>query len=375
MMTLLQAQKGMPANHSQHKRLEKRLSCILRWKHRKSCSFRALERAGGHGSGYAKRWVSRYKEEKSVHNRPRAGRPSKLSSRDILFIKNLVQTDEKVGCTEIARKLATELGVRVSAETVRNNLIKSGFKYTSPRKTLQHTRIQKIRRLKWSKAYRNTHKLAFSKVMFTDSKIFTLNPSIATCSAQRWHAMGTRSSVAPARQSKGVHVYMGATSFGVTNLVFVTGGGTKVSAYSNPKTGSTHKGVCAEEYQKDVLPHLLKEGNMLFKGTRWADSWILQQDNARPHADARTMAFLRQEMGGRLLEWPPASPDLSWIENLWAWMEKELRKHCSHFKTVQELRTALTDVHKRIPRAHLTHYVSSMPGRLKRCIDREGGAI
>jgi hypothetical protein len=263
----------------------------------------------------------------------------------------------------------------VSAETVRNNLIKSGFKYTSPRKTLQHTRIQKIRRLKWSKAYRNTHKLAFSKVMFTDSKIFTLNPSIATCSAQRWHAMGTRSSVAPARQSKGVHVYMGATSFGVTNLVFVTGGGTKVSAYSNPKTGSTHKGVCAEEYQKDVLPHLLKEGNMLFKGTRWADSWILQQDNARPHVDARTMAFLRQEMGGRLLEWPPASPDLSWIENLWAWMEKELRKHCSHLKTVQELRTALTDVHKRIPRAHLTHYVSSMPGRLKRCIDREGGAI
>jgi transposase len=208
MMTLLQAQKGMPANHSQHKRLEKRLSCILRWKHRKSCSFRALERAGGHGSGYAKRWVSRYKEEKSVQNRPRAGRPSKLSSRDILFIKNLVQTDEKVGCTEIARKLASELGVRVSAETVRNNLIKSGFKYTSPRKTLQHTRIQKIRRLKWSKAYRNTHKLAFSKVMFTDSKIFTLNPSIATCSAQRWHAMGTRSSVAPARQSKGVHVYM-----------------------------------------------------------------------------------------------------------------------------------------------------------------------
>ena len=375
MTTLLQAQKGMPANHSQHNRLEKRLSCILRWKHRKNSSYRALERAGGHGSGYAKRWVSRYKEEKSVQSRPRAGRPSKLSSRDMSFIKDLIQTDENVGCTEIARKLESELGVRVSAETVRNNLIKSGFKYTSPRKVLQHSRIQRIRRLKWSTKYRNTHKLAFNKVMFTDSKIFTLNPSTATCSSHRWHAMGTRSVVAPARQSKGLHVYMGATSFGVTNLVFVTGGGTQVSAYRNPKTGSPHKGVCAEEYQKDVLPLLLKEGIRLFKGTRWADSWILQQDNARPHVDARTMAFLRQEMGGRLLEWPPASPDLSWIENLWAWMEKELRKRCSHFKTVQELRTALLDVHKRIPRAHLINCVRSMPGRLERCINVKGGAI
>lgn len=272
----------MPANNNQHTRIEKRLSCILRWKHRKSCSYRALERAGGHGSGYAKRWVSRYKAGKSVQNRPRAGRPSQLSSRDISYIKKQVQADEKVGCAEIARKLASELGVNVSAQTVRNSLIKSGFKYSSPKKILHHTNTQKNRRLKWSSSYKNTHKLAFSKVMFTDSKIFSLNPSAATCSGLRWHAMGTRSTVAPVRQSKGVHVYMGATQFGVTKLVFVTGGGTKVSAYRDPKTGWPHKGVCAEEYQKDVLPALLREGNMLFKGTRWADSWILQQDNARP---------------------------------------------------------------------------------------------
>jgi hypothetical protein len=30
--------------------------------------------------------------------------------------------------------------------------------------------------------------LSFQKVMFTDSKLFSLHPSAATCSAQRWHA-------------------------------------------------------------------------------------------------------------------------------------------------------------------------------------------
>ena len=125
----------------------------------------------------------------------------------------------------------------------------------------------------------------------------------------------------------------------------------------------------------EVLPILLQEGNRLFKGTRWAQSWILQQDNASPHVDAGTLGFLGQEMPDRLLYWLSASPDLSWIENLWAWMEKELRKQSSHFKTAEELRTALLDVHKRIPRAHLAHYGKSMPGRLLRCIDMQGKMI
>jgi len=56
-------------------------------------------------------------------------------------------------------------------------------------------------------------------------------------------------------------------------------------------------------------------------------------------------------------------------------MEKELRKQSSHFKTAEELRTALLDVHKRIPHAHLAHYVESMPGRLLRCIDMQGKLI
>jgi hypothetical protein len=56
-------------------------------------------------------------------------------------------------------------------------------------------------------------------------------------------------------------------------------------------------------------------------------------------------------------------------------MENELRKQSSHFKTAQELRTALLDVHKRIPHGHLVNYVKGMRRRLLRCIDMQGGMI
>jgi hypothetical protein len=56
-------------------------------------------------------------------------------------------------------------------------------------------------------------------------------------------------------------------------------------------------------------------------------------------------------------------------------MEKELRKQSSHFKTAQELRTALLDVHKRIPHVHLGNCVKGMRRRLKRCIEMQGGMI
>jgi hypothetical protein len=38
------------------------------------------------------------------------------------------------------------------------------FKYSPPRKILQHTEVQKTNRVNWSRHYRNTQRLSFKKV-------------------------------------------------------------------------------------------------------------------------------------------------------------------------------------------------------------------
>lgn len=52
------------------------------------------------------------------------------------------------------------------------------------------------------------------------------------------------------------------------------------------------------------------------------DARIFMQDNAPQHSAADTMALLSRQRF-EMLDWPPRSPDLNPIENVWAEMEIE----------------------------------------------------
>ena len=61
---------------------------------------------------------------------------------------------------------------------------------------------------------------------------------------------------------------------------------------------------------------ILKNVGFTFLETQCGQNWILQQDNARQHIAKSTQSFF-QETNTTTIQWPPYSPDLSLIENVW----------------------------------------------------------
>ena len=360
-------------------RNEVRYHIISTWKSNQQLSYRAIGAIVGAQHKAVKHWIQVYKRTGRVNDAPRSGRKPKLTTAGLAKVsKKLLQQDVPTGfsSSRVAGLLKAEAGIQVSAETVRRHCRGTEWGYGFARKVLMLRPPHKAKRLAWARKHLSK-RTSFSSWMITDSKVFLLHKTTSKLGVKVWWPKGGRPSVPIVRHSQGVHVYLGVTKYGVTKVIFVTGGGSQKSAYINPKTGLPHTGVSACEYQEQVLPELIREGNRIFSAHgKGAAEWQFQQDNARPHVAQSTKDLLDQIMPDQVVhDWPACSPDLSWIENIWAWAEQEVNKRYPVLHTVDELKVAITDVLSSIPSEMLKAHVRGMRGRLEAVIQRAGGQI
>lgn len=79
------------------------------------------------------------------------------------------------------------------------------------------------------------------------------------------------------------------------------------------------------------------------------------------------MAYLEREHVQLLRNWPPYSPDLSPIENLWHQLEQKRSERYGHTASESELKSQLNTVWAGIPQRVVNQFVTSFPAKVARC--------
>ena len=130
---------------------------------------------------------------------------------------------------------------------------------------------------------------------------------------------------------------------------------------------------------------ILANKMLQFANDRMPAGWIYQQDNDPKHTSHLMMGALRNLPDGRkvrlpgwfslngirLLKWPPNSPDLNPIEQLWQIVKQQLRGN--RFENKDLLWHAVNEAWNSSSLDILISLVDSMPRRINAVINSRGG--
>lgn len=280
-----------------------------------------------------------------------------------------------------ARQVAQELHARGLADSVPSKqtvlraaagaAVKEGqpIAFGTCRPSYQLSTAQKAKRLAFAK--RNL-KRNWQHVMFTDRKRFLFWHPGVSFSKRRFYRKGRRHTVPTASHPKAVNVYMGITWWGTTPVARVAGTqGHKFFPKGTDKPAA--KNITKAEYMTVLKQTILPAGCRLY-GRQGLNSWVLQQDGDPAHNDASSVCAAYNKQHNKsitvLPHWPPHSPDLNPIENLWALVQRQVEAQgCLTFAEFEEaVETKLQAVSKEQCRG----YIHNMHSRLLECIEREG---
>ena len=332
-----------------------------------------------------RRWWRVYKATGGVSPKKSSGRKPLLSKGAGAEALKLLASNESGGAAAVASHLKAQ---GITPKTVdRKTVIRSARKAAGEKgKKLLHVRGKpakgmtentKLKRIQFAKANARRN---WKAVMFTDRCKFHFRYPGSQVRPGRWvlsGAEGHGKAVFQPSHPQCLNVYAGITPWGVTAVHIVAGSSKHKTMHTNLKGGQA-KNITKSEFKEVLERTLLPEGRRLFtSGPSGTGSWVLQLDGDKAHGNvSQVVADWNRKHGSSvsvLPDWPPNSPDLNPIENIWGWVQQEVnKKGCKSF---EEFKKEVEWKLGHVPMAHLQHHYKSMGDRLKKVLKAGGGYI
>lgn len=295
-----------------------------------------------HKSSAIRAWQRYHEKENFYAVTPGRGRPRCLEPYERRKACQMIRSGQSATAADVQRDRFPE----VSARTMRRTLEQEGLHGRRKRKVPLMTKVHKIKRQKWAADHAEWEVQDWQAVIFSDESKFNLYGSdgIQYCRRGPNEEFEARNVQQRLKHGGGrIMVWGCITSKGFGRLVRVEGN------------------MNAIQYCQ-----ILEEGLLGTLDDHDIDrrSIYFQQDNDPKHTSrCATTWFAKNRFD--LLAWPPNSPDMNIIENVWNQLEVNYNRRPYHARNEDELFEMLREEWENLSQAFCSRLYESMPARIK----------
>jgi transposase len=294
-------------------------------------------------------WQHRFEDTGNVLDLPRSGRPSSLSDEE----KEELVMVSSVNSRYTPKKLKVICNSEVSTRTIDRTLQAAGLFGRVAAKKRIFTDEDKRKRLSFAAGYSKWSEEDWDHVVFADEAVI--------------EGAGAGHGRVWVRRERGVaETFTSEHSSGriphpikMNVWACFTGRGVGYCYIFN-------ENMNGKLFKHILDTHLIQSAQLHFSST---ETWWLLQDNAPTHK-AKVVTKWLHNHGIQQLEFPPYSPDLNPIENLWQYIEQQVEERGT--KTAHELQDAIAEEWERAPTDLLRKLAHSMPQRCREVIEASG---
>jgi transposase len=289
-------------------------------------------------------WVHRWADTHSVADADRSGRPRCTDEDTDIAIEACAEEKKRT----VPKVIKKELQLECSARTIRRRLDEVGLFGRVGRTEYVYDERDIQRRLSFAEGYANWLVADWDRVIFSDethievygrSRVWVQRPSGA--------AFDPEYMVERVPHSERVSLWGCFCGRGVGQAEIFVGE------------------FNAKRYV-DILQHNLLQTALHFYPN---EDWWFQQDNAPQHTANISRRWFHNH-GVNLLDFPPYSPDLNPIENLWGILKARIEKRLA--RTTDEIERVLKEEWEALDKELLTSLAHSMPARCAAVVANHG---
>jgi hypothetical protein len=347
-------------------------SCIIFLRKEEGWTWKKILRRTGAKERTAKRWFSEWEATGKIDDIKRGPHgKSKRTPRVISLVKAHMKGKKNRSLRTCGAFLERK-SFKLDRRTIRR-ILREDLRLHPYRKRIRPklSDVHKRKRVAFAQAQLDTGD-DWMDTAFTDEKRFSMEPYPNKKNDIIWDDQPDDDKHYTPRskyEGQSVEVWGAITPYGKPKLVFI-----ERKYVGGPDGKQYKKKFGKEDFTAKILKKRLPALKRIFEASGTPD-WRPQQDGDSKHTSNLVQHYLRDNTPRytNKNEWPPNSPDLSIIENVWSVMDTELRK--KNIRTAAGLKRAIRRIwNDKITQSYIQTLYDSLPRRWQAVLDSNGEA-